>query len=37
MKSLITACEGGHLRMVELLLDNGADANLPDQVCVRLL
>ena len=37
MKSLITASEEGQLRMVELLLDNGADANLSDQVRVRLL
>ena len=34
MKPLITASEEGHVRMVELLLANGADANMCDQVCV---
>ena len=34
MKPLITASEEGHVRMVELLLANEADANLSDQVCV---
>jgi len=36
MKPLITASEEGHVRMVELLLANEADANLSDQVCVCL-
>ena len=34
MKPLITASEEGHVRLVELLLANGADANMCDQVCV---
>ena len=34
MKPLITASEQGHVSLVELLLANGADANLTDQVCV---
>ena len=34
MKPLITASEEGHVKLVELLLASGADANLTDQVCV---
>ena len=36
MKPLITASNEGHVRMVKLLLDKGADVNLSDQVGMLL-